>query len=218
MTRTKQSEELILSTALTTHQNATENKVSLQSFGINDALLEEFQQKIAQAQAMPKEELKKIELNKITAAKNDALQNCSNWIKQLKLRVELAFGKTSVEAKSFSVANFRKAQFSEAQMLVTMQALIALAQSNNTQLSNFGQTAEFLQQGADLLELLKTADSIQENTKITKRSVSEERHILFNELYETINKINKVGQMVFASDLAKKELFKAKWLTSKKAN
>jgi hypothetical protein len=43
MTTTKHSEELILSTALTTHQNATENKASLSSFGINDALLDEFQ-------------------------------------------------------------------------------------------------------------------------------------------------------------------------------
>lgn len=216
MTTTKHSEELILSTALTTHQNATENKASLSSFGINDALLDEFQQKIVKAQAMPKEEQKRVELNDITAAKNQTLENCYNWGKQLKLRVELAFGKKSPQAAAFTTVKFTEAKKSESQMLVTMQALIALAQTNNLQLTAFGQTEEFVQQGTDLLELLKTNDSLQESSKVTKRSISEERHILFNELYETINKINKVGQMVFASDFAKLELFKVKWRTSKK--
>lgn len=216
MTKTKKSEELILSTALTTYQNATENKTSLESFGINDALLEEFHQKIVQAQAMPKEEQKRIELNAVTSAKNKTLEDCYNWSKQLKLRVELAFGKTSVESKAFSTSNLRKAQYSEQQMMVTMPALLELAQNHNNVLANFGQTPEFIQNGTQFLESLKSADQLQEQKKSLKQSVSEERHILFNELYETINKINKVGKMVFVNDSAKAVLFKSNWPISKK--
>jgi len=216
MTKTKQSEELILSTALITHQNATDNKASLQSFGINDALLDEFHQKIVQAQAMPKEEQKRVELNEITATKNQSLENCYNWGKQLKLRVELAFGKKSPQATAFTTAKFASAKKSESQMLVTMLALLELAQNHNESLANFGQTPEFIQEGTEFLESLKSIDKLQEQTKSSKQSVSEERHILFNELYETINKINKVGRMVFADDGAKLVLFKSNWPISKK--
>ena len=216
VTRLKQPEELILTNALITLQAATDNQPALEAYGITTAIINEFSAKITQAQTIEKEEEKMAELNQITSQKNTKLKDCTNWGEQLKLRVDLAFGKKSPEAKVFVTSKFTSAKRSENQMMNTLPALLELAQNKSDTLAGYGQTPEFIQTGEDLLQSLIKIDQIQEQTKAEKRSLSKERHSLFNQLYETINKINKVGQMVFAADSAKLELFRSNWPKRKK--
>lgn len=217
MSRPKHPDETILSVAKTTSANARKHLDSFTEFGITEAVLNEFDQKIAVVEKTPSDLAQRIEQKEFTGAKNTALVECGEWINKLKTRMEFAFGKNSTEFAAFPAKELKKAQHSEDQMMRVMEICLNIGAKHQTALAPHGQTPEVLNRGRQLHTELCQADRVQEIQKSSKRSVTQERNELFQELYDTVNKINKAGQIIFKNDLVNRVLFESPWPKPTKA-
>jgi len=214
MSRPKFTEETILSVAKTTLANARSHLVALGEFGVTEAMLNEFEGNIQAAEALPDEVSNRIDLKSLTQEKTDSLEVCYQWGRKLRTRLQLAFGNNSPQAKSFPSKQFNAAINSESKMMPVMEILINLATQYQTELAAQGQTPEILAQGSQLLESLRQADQAQELKKDEKRSATQERYQKFQIIYDTTNRINKVGRLVFENDPVNLPLFESKWPVS----
>lgn len=96
-------------------------------------------------------------------------------------------------------------------MMPIMETLIKLAADHHKDLTSAGQTEAIRDAGQPLLENLRESDAVQEVKKDDKTSAKEDRHLIFKKLYDTVNRINKVGRLVFENDPVKLPLFQSKW-------
>lgn len=213
MQRSGITEESILSVSKTTLSNARVNLTALAEFGVTETMLNQFDADIQAAEVLPGEKQQKIELGDLTQQKTGALDACYQWGRKLRMRLQLAFGKDSPQAKSFPGKDFQNAVHSENKMMSVMKVLISLAEKYQTELIPVGQTPEILSEGSELLKNLQTADSRQELQKDTRKQATQGRQQQFKNLYEMINKINNIGRMVFKDDPARLTLFASKWPT-----
>ncbi len=215
MDKPRFSEEIILSVSKTTLVNARNNQVALSEFGMTEDKLNQFEINIQTAEALPGEKQNKITLKGFTFNKDKALKACYQWGQKLYLRLELAFGKDSFQCKSFPSKDFNKAESSENAMKTVMKVLISIADQYKTELANFGQTAEKLAMGSELLNLLRVTDSTQELNKDEKKMATKDRNQQYINLYDMVNEINRIGRIVFKNDPVKLALFQSKWPKSK---
>ena len=213
MERPNFSEETVLSVAKTTLNNARVNQSALSEFGVSEEMLNQFDSGIQAAEALSTEDYNRIELRGLTQDKEDALDSCYQWGRRLRTRMQLAFGRDSSKFKSFPSSEFNSAVHSESIMMPVMETLIKLAKKCQDQLASYGQTPEIMAQGSELLTALRGADAVQEIKKDDKRSATQERYQTFKGLYDTVNRINKIGRLVFENDPIKLALFESKWPT-----
>ncbi len=96
-------------------------------------------------------------------------------------------------------------------MLGIFDMIIELAGKHQAQLAAAGQTPAMIQQGKNLSQQLRDANVAQEVKKDEKYTATQERRQKFLALYDTINKINKIGRLVFKHDPVKRVLFESKW-------
>ncbi len=211
MNRPRFSEETILSIAKTTLVNARTHETELNQYGITAAMLTQFDTDIQAAEALPDELQNRMVLRGYTQDKDGALDNCYLWGRQLRVRLETAFGKKSPEVKSFPSRQFKSALGSEKGMMPVLETLLLLADTYKETLANFGQTDAVLAQGAQCLTDLRAKDATQEVKKDEKRKATLERHQTFQGLYDTVNKINRVGRLVFTGNAVNLTLFTTKW-------
>ena len=68
-----------------------------------------------------------------------------------------------------------------------------------------------LAKGTNLLGQLKGTDYDQELKKLHKKNATQVRHDKFKHLYNTVNKVNKVGRMMYKDDPANYVLFETPW-------
>ena len=211
MIRAPVSEEKILSVSKTTLNTARITLGSLSEFGFNQENITNFESEISTAEAMPGELSNRIDLINLTDDKDECLLSCFQWGRKLRARIKLAFPKNSNEVKSFPSKEFEKAKKSENKMMSVMEILIKQAVKYHPQLSNFGQTDEIRDAGNTLLENLRSADAQQESQKTENPSSTQERYQLFRKLYDTVNRINRIGRIVFKNDPVRLVLFESKW-------
>lgn len=125
MSRPKFSEATVLSVAKTALANARSTVTALSEFGITDESLNQFEGKINAAEALPGETLNRIELRAFTGSKDETLELCYSWGRKLDVRLEMAFGKGSTEAKSFPSKQFSEAERNENKMMTVLEVVIA---------------------------------------------------------------------------------------------
>jgi len=215
MSKPRFSEETILSVAKTTLENARAHQANLADFGVTTQLLDEFAANIQAAEALPDETANRIDLRSLTQEKKDALDACFQWGRKLRARLQLAFGNASPQASAFPSKEFNAASGSESKMMPVMEILINLATQHQSELAAVGQTPEILAEGSALLESLRQTDQAQELKKDTKRSATQERYQKFQVIYDAVNRINRVGRLVFENDPVKRALFESKWPAAK---
>ena len=179
MKRPQFSVELILSVSKTTLANGRENVTALSRFGITEELLNQFESDINTAEALPSGKSVLLEMKDFTQSKDDALDECFNWGRELRTRMQLVFERGSHQYQSFPSSDFIKATYSESVMMTVMPILIKIATKYQDQLSVYGQTPEVLTDGTDFLNALREADAAQEFKKDDKKSSTQDRNIKF---------------------------------------
>ena len=182
---------------------------TLYGYGIERA--EVFNQDIQTAESMPDNLKATVELKESTDRKNEVLEECFIWCNNLKLRIELAFGVKSEEYDLFPVKELHDAKRSEETMFSVMDTCIEIAAKKADPLLVFGHTPEIQTEGKGLKAELHELDEDQEMVKKQKRSTTQDRHEIYNRLYDTVNQINSIGRKVFANEPAKLVLFKSPW-------
>lgn len=217
MARPRFSEATIISISKTTLANGRKTVDGLSAFGINTEFLTSHENDIKAAEAMPTETGNRITLRDLTHSKDDVLETCVLWGQNLRTRLEIAFGRKSSELQAFPAKEFKAATKSENIMMPLMKTLLDIANKHEDALTAAGQTPEILSRGADLLESLREADLEQEVNKVEKNQATQERYQVFKKCYDTVNRINKVGRLVYRGDPVKLALFESKWPSAQKA-
>ena len=210
-TNLKYPEEKILSISKTTLTIAQDHEAELSKFGINAVFLAAFALAIVETEGLFDENKERYELKILTAIKNEALDRCYLWCRDVYVRIKLAFEKDSKEVQSFPSKILADADDSEKNMSPVMETIIVIATEHETVLANFGQDAAMLAEGTSLLNELREADKNQQHKKVSKKEATQIRHKMFNNLVTYVNKINKVGRIVFKDDLTKYVLFESPW-------
>ena len=207
----KYPEEKILSVSKTTSSIAEENAAALLKFGIDPVFLAAFALAIVETEALFDENKERYDLKILTAIKNEILERCYTWCREVYVRIEMAFGKDSKEVLSFPSKILTAAYDSEKRMSPVMETIISIAIEHETILANFGQDAVILAEGTTLLNELREADKNQQHKKVHKKEATQIRHIYFNRLVDYVNNVNKIGRIVFKNDPAKYVLFESPW-------
>lgn len=96
-------------------------------------------------------------------------------------------------------------------MLEVMNTVMMLAEKHKVVLAEHGQTPEILEDGYQWQDQLRGADTVQETKKVDRNSDTEERDLTFENIYDRINQINRVGRATFRNDPVKRELFRSPW-------
>lgn len=209
------NEEITLELAATTLTYARQYSAQLAKFGINETMLNKFEQQINEANALPREITNRTQLKDQTRSKKEVLENCFQWGRHLRIRLEMAFGKKSDASKNFPTRELRRGKTNEMVMLGIFEMLQGLAEKHATALSECGQTSEILMEGKALSQQLRQANESQELKKKEKLVATKTRRQKFAALQNTIKRIQKAGQTVFEKDPAVLVLFKNPRVTPK---
>lgn len=201
----------ILEISEITLSTAKKHLQKLGTFGINSDFLENFENDIKKAEDLLNKNSDVEEQKNLTSKKNKALENCYDWARQLAIRIEICFGRKSEVFENFPSKKLLKAQRNEAVMLPLMETVIKIAENNFEDLQNCGLTKETIEQGRAEAQNLRTANKLQKQKKAENKLLTKERTHIFEQLYETVNRINKVGRMVYKTKKYERELFASPW-------
>ena len=138
-TNLKYPEEKILSVSKTNHAIAEEHVAVLSTFGIDATFLVAYALAIAEAEALYNETKERYDLKILTGLKNKTLELCYVWCQGVLLRLELAFGKSSLEVQNFPSKLMYENRQSEDKFSPLMELIIGIAQEHAVRLAEFGQ-------------------------------------------------------------------------------
>ena len=211
------SQEKILSVSKKTLKIAKEHVKTFSVFGITSIFLQEFEKEISDAEKLLTLRIQRIELKEYTVNKNLELQNCYNYGRELSIRLEIAFGKNSIEMNNFPSKELLQAQKNEEKMFILMDTIINIAEKYFSQLINFGFTEEILTKGKELKNALQESNNKQEQQKEINKKQTKDRKEKFSELYKTVNKINKIGRTIY-KNTTEKHYFSSPWINQNSKN
>lgn len=193
---------------------AHEHIADLGRFGLSEEWLDTLDHDIETAQALPSFNEQRDRLKALTAAKDARLAECVQWGRELRLRLDLAYGKKAKPPLPFPSKDWAASERNESKMITLLPRLIKLATEQATDLAKAGQTEADLDRGSELLENLITANQAQEEYNLNRTQETAQRRSQFRKLYDGVNRINQVGQMVYAANPAKARLFRSNWSSS----
>ncbi len=211
MKRPHYQESVILERADYFLNCAREDQSDLSRFGIDVGYLDALQAKKEYAETLPDWEGQLMELNDETGKKNNALAECVEWGKDFRAKLEIRYGKNSPEYRKFPTSSFNRADSSERRMIRVMQNLLKLARGLQSDMTGFGTTEEFLNQGQSLLDSLRSANNAQEEQKGDSKVTTQERYGIFNGLIEDCNNIRTAGRRVYRDNPSKLARYDVKW-------
>jgi hypothetical protein len=188
---------------------------ALQEFGLTPTWLDQLELAADAAEAIPSFVQQKEELKSLTAAKNAALEDCIQWGRKLRYRMQLVFDKKTPVGMQFPIKEWRESERNESRLIALFPSLITMAKQHKIALANAGQTDVNIQEGEQLLAILKTANEAQEEYKLTRSTITAKRRQAFKGLYDGVNHLNQMGQMVYGTDTAEGLLFRSNWQVNK---
>lgn len=211
------------SSAIITHAKNTRElgrryRGKLKKFGINDDYLTRFENDIDDAEALPEDEYKLVQVTTSTEYKDEVLDDCAEYVRDFIMRAEMAYGKNSELARLFTGKEINRASRSEGMMMEMMETVIRLSEEHQEKLEPHGLTPAVLQEGKDLLEELQQADAVQELKKIERPSATVKRVKAYQLVYDTTNEILKAGRRVFKKQPEIYRLFRSPWGQYRRGN
>jgi hypothetical protein len=190
---------------------ALEHLADLSNFGITEEWLKQIQEDLETVENIATFDLQKTELKTLTAIKDEKLAKCVQWGRKLRLRMSLAIADDKLKGVEFPNKTWVASEKNESKLITFMPTLINLAKTHAQVLETVGQKTEEIATGESLLKELTAANQTQEEYNIKRKGVTVERQTIYRRLYDSVNRINRVGQMVFNNNPAVSRLFSSSW-------
>ncbi len=199
-------EEARLKTAI-----ARQHLDALSQYGMTADWLDELETATNEAERIPTHQQQLGEMKSLTAAKDEALEACQEWGRRLRYRMQLAFEDKTPTGMQFPTKDFRTSERSEAKMIALFPSLLELARQHQPTLIPFGHTEEETTLGDTLFTTLKATNEAQEQYNFTRTTITAQRRQAYRYLYDSINRINQMGQMVYGPDTPDGSQFRSNW-------
>lgn len=205
------SSEDILAEAKLAHDQASEDQEPLEVLGVTEGWLQQYQQEIAAAEALPDHRGRQLQQVELTADKDDQLEACYHWGQQLQGRIQFLHGTRSEIYQRFPTRELNQAEGSERKMMPLMETLIRLAIDLDGGLDDDGEPPPFAADGIEMLAALRASDHVQEGKKVDNLAATQERTEAFQNLYDKVNRIKKAGRTIFKGDPVKLARYRSPW-------
>ena len=134
----------------------------------------------------------------------DELKNCYKKYAEIKFFAERAFPGNKELHNEFGTDDYQKARRNQAEMIVFMDTMHAVAQSYKVQLIAAGATQAIIDDILTVKNAYETANRLQEIAIKQRSSSSRERTILQNTLYSFVETVCSAAQVIYYDNDAKK--------------
>jgi hypothetical protein len=210
-------EQVIIDTAKKKLSTARE-KTKLQKYGMGEEFCAKLESDIATAAGFKTDEEISSDIETMTTLKNNKVAEAGEWGVEVKIRMELAFEERPEVVKEFP-SDFTKAKKDEKLMLERVPNINNLIDKYAVQLQAKGLPADHKEAGIAILNQIDTLNKTQEKMKEDRPQYTVRRIEAYTLLYDTINKINKVGRKAYKKSAADLKAFSSPWpVTEKKSN
>jgi hypothetical protein len=200
------SEAYLLETAITLRGLFEIDLVQFSAFStqFNATYLADFQTAIDNVFAFGTDETLQDQQAQLTNDVMAELRKCNQKYVEMKFFAERAFPGNTERHNEFGTDDYQKARRNQAQMLVFMDTMHAVAQRYKVQLIAAGATQAKIDEILTLKQSYETANRLQEIAIKQRSSAARERTILQNTLYGFVETVNSAAQIVFYDNEAKK--------------
>lgn len=138
----------------------------------------------------------------------EALRNCFKKYAQMKFFAEQAFPGNTERQNEFGTNDYQKARRNQAQMIVFMDTMHAIAQKYKVQLiADGGATQAQIDEIITLKDAYVDANRLQEIAIVERPSDTRERIVLLNTLYRFVETIDSAAQVIYYDNPAKKAAY-----------
>lgn len=184
---------------------------ALGKFGLTAEWIDQLEATADRVEAMPAYTDQLNQQKLLTAQKDAALVDYTEWGRTLRLRMELAFGRNSTEFSQFPAQRFRDSERNESKAILLIPTLLRVMQQYGQKLATVGYTQADLDEGEAIQARLKATNEAQEEYKAVRTTVSSQRRQIYGELVTGVQRINQIGQAVYRSDDPNHKLFRSNW-------
>ncbi|MCK5535442.1 MAG: hypothetical protein KAI79_01380 [Bacteroidales bacterium] len=172
--------------------NLHRDTIMFEKFGIKEKQKIEFEKKINALKKLPSNQELMKGRSLVTKRKKAIIIILKNNIRDIQLRVQLAFGKYSEKYKNIKAKNI--ANLIEEELIETADRYISFAENNAEALMNFGFTKNNYQEIKNTLSKLNNAIFDYNILEERRKKYSEKRKQLAESLYDTLVSYSHVGK------------------------
>jgi hypothetical protein len=141
----------------------------------------------------------------------DAMLVCRQKFRDLRYFVRLAFAHGPATQSAFGIEKFHRSQYSRLELLQLMYSAYDLAVEHTAALTAVGFDASAINEIKTVADQLKDMDVAQGMGKRGRRSLTHERIMAYNALWNTMRQVSRAAKHVFAPNEARSQLYALPW-------
>lgn len=168
---------------------------------------DDWQTAITDAEAILPDEVIKDQLQQLTADVEAAMEACRNKFQASKYFIERAFPNSKAIRNEFGFDNYDRDRQGQTSLLRFMETFFVTATKYAAQLATVNYDAAAVAEIGTLKTALDNADIAQEKFKGTRQTITEERIVKHNAVWDITVRVSKAGKIIFMNDPAKYQLF-----------
>lgn len=138
----------------------------------------------------------------------EEMNRCTKMIASLRYWVKKAFENDRASQRRFQLPRYWKVRNTQAELIAYISALASTVAELRPQLEAANAPADLLDSVKQIGDALAEANTIQENSKGSRGSATQERIMRLNEIHTLCRKFSDAGEFVFADDPARRELYR----------
>ncbi len=205
------SDSLLLEWADINSENLTKDIAKFQEFDpqeFPETLPEMIEQRVTDALIEGGDSNNKALLGTKTLTVRQAIQNCKDYLKDLKYWVKKAYPDNPVIQRQLGVNRIGSIFRTQPRLIQFMENLPGVIKMHRTRFEEVGTPVDLLDKSAPLSKALRQANKDQEKQKGDRAIDTEARIIHLNSLYDLLQKLNEAAESVFKNEPVRRSRYK----------
>ncbi len=174
---------------------------------IDEEKLIELRELIAQARAILSDNVIVDNQAEKTEIVINLMEQCRKQYRKLSYFIKTAFPNSPATRNKFGENDYSKVRKTQSKMISFMEDLAATAVKYSAELITAGAKQEYIDKTVQLSEQLSQVNKDQEMYIDIRPMMTEERIIIFNKIWEILQKLSKAAKIMYEDQIAKMKLF-----------
>ncbi len=210
----------MISEARSRHTYFVEDKEAFAAFDADfgDPFSDEFLQLIEKAESNLNDEQIKGKMSQLTAEVETAMENCRTIFQQLKYFIEKAFPNDNGKHVEFGYREYSKIRNVQNGMIQFMRNLSETVTKYSAELLAAKCPQTMIDEVITNKDALIMADTAQDSFVNSRPTLTQNRILALNSLWDKMSKVCEVGKIVFSTDYARQQLYTLPQLASSSSN
>ncbi len=136
------------------------------------------------------------------------MNRCDKTVKSLRYWVKKAFEGDPAGSKRFQLTRYWKVRYNQPVLISYMSGLATVLNELRSKLEEVNTPAELLDSVQPLAKELEEANNIQENSKGSRGSATQERVLRLNEIHSIARQFSDAAEFIYDENPARRELYR----------